>query len=78
MVLLNNILGFSAFGIGVRAFQLGIQKRSLTSNPLAYGLSALGFGAFGYMVDGWEKRQVELIAEKEELLKERRKQAATS
>lgn len=29
MVLLNNVLGFSAFGLAVRAFQLGIQKRPL-------------------------------------------------
>lgn len=95
--MLFNTLGFAGFGLGVRAFQLGLQKRPVASGkfasnpirhgcsesifpapfaagPVAYLLSAAGFGAFGYLADGWEHSQREMIAEKQGLLRQRREE----
>jgi len=72
MPLLPNLLGFSAFGLAVRAFQLGIQRKPVASGPVAYLLSGAGFGAVGYVVTGWEQRQAELILEKEDLIRQRK------
>ncbi|KIO34741.1 hypothetical protein M407DRAFT_16693 [Tulasnella calospora MUT 4182] len=72
--MLFNTLGFATFGLGVRAFQLGIQRRPVASGPVAYLLSAAGFGAFGYLADGWEHSQREMIAEKQGLLRQRREE----
>lgn len=35
MAVLGNVLGFGAFGIAARAWQLGIQKRNLFQSTLA-------------------------------------------
>ncbi|KAG8954447.1 hypothetical protein FRC04_011774 [Tulasnella sp. 424] len=69
-----NTLGFATFGLGVRAFQLGLLRRPVASGPVAYLLSAAGFGAFGYLADGWEDSQRELIAEKQGQLRQRREE----
>ncbi|KAG8982762.1 hypothetical protein FRB95_007604 [Tulasnella sp. JGI-2019a] len=72
MAVLSNVLGFAAFGVGTRMFQLGLQKRPLTAGPAAYAAAAAAFGAFGYWVDGVEIRQLQMIHEKEDMLRERR------
>lgn len=106
MAILSNVLGFAAFGLGTRMFQLGLQKRPLASGqsspgaplpwnlsadglwsrlwlilslmlfhltgPAAYAVAAAAFGAFGYWADGVEHRQIEMIHEKEAMLRERR------
>jgi len=60
----NHIIGGATFGLGVRMWQLGILKKPLTTNPIAHGLSMLGWGAVGYCVWRWDVRSRELIAEK--------------
>ncbi|KAF8606571.1 hypothetical protein BDV93DRAFT_469083 [Ceratobasidium sp. AG-I] len=64
MAVLGNVLGFGAFGMAARAWQLGIQKRSLFQTPGSYLLSGGVFGAIGYWLVGVEERQTVLIAEK--------------
>lgn len=49
-----------------------------TPGPVAYLLSAAAFGAFGYLADGWEISQREMIAEKQGLLRQRRDERAAA
>jgi len=60
----NHVLGGAAFGLGVRMWQLGIMKKPLSTNPVAHGLSMLGWGFVGYWVWRWDLRSRELITEK--------------
>ncbi|KAG8931198.1 hypothetical protein FRC03_007354 [Tulasnella sp. 419] len=71
-MVLSTIIGFSTFGVAARMMHLTIQKRALSEGLHLYAASIVGFGATGYLVDEWETRQRVLIAEKHELLKERR------
>lgn len=77
MAVLGNVIGFGAFGIAARAWQLGVQKRNLFQLPGAYLLSGGVFGAIGYWLVGVEERQVELIAQKRKELEARRNPAQT-
>nr|ODO02830.1 hypothetical protein L204_01571 [Cryptococcus depauperatus CBS 7855] len=47
MTLLSSILGFSAFGLGVRCLQLGIQKRPIFEAFHGHVYSMIGFGILG-------------------------------
>ncbi|CAE6393892.1 unnamed protein product [Rhizoctonia solani] len=77
MAVLGNVIGFGAFGVAARAWQLGIQKRNLFQTPGAYLLSGGVFGAIGYWLVGVEERQVELITQKRKELGARRNPAQT-
>ncbi|KIY44143.1 hypothetical protein FISHEDRAFT_52377 [Fistulina hepatica ATCC 64428] len=59
-----NIIGGALFGLGVRFFQLALQKRNLFSNFPGHILSMTFWGAAGYGVYNWEVRSAELLAEK--------------
>ncbi|KAG8747341.1 hypothetical protein FRC10_001520 [Ceratobasidium sp. 414] len=64
MTVLGNVLGFGAFGMAARAWQLGVQKRPITQTPGSYLLSGAVFGAIGYWLVGVEERQNVLLAQK--------------
>ncbi|KAL7420900.1 hypothetical protein Q5752_004854 [Cryptotrichosporon argae] len=72
MSLLANIAGFSAFGFGVRCFQLGLQKRQIFEAPVGHLVSAAAFGLVGYGVYYGEQRQNEMIAERKKVLQANR------
>jgi len=72
MTLLSNVLGFAAFGVGARMWQLGIQKRPIASGPAVYAILATAFGTVGYWAEDIEKRQIQLIHKKEAEIRERR------
>ncbi|RSH81041.1 uncharacterized protein EHS24_008475 [Apiotrichum porosum] len=57
MTLLSTVAGFSAFGFGVRCFQLGLQKRNIFSRPFGHVASVVGFGSLGYYLYHVEQRQ---------------------
>ncbi|KAI7862300.1 hypothetical protein BDF14DRAFT_1736567 [Spinellus fusiger] len=75
MTLLTSVSGFAAFGLLVRTYALGIQKRPLSSDPTGHAVVATLFGAFGYYVYNVEERQLALIAGKKELLLKNRARA---
>jgi len=77
MAVLGNVLGFGAFGIAARAWQLGIQNRYIFQAPGSYILSGSVFGAIGYWLVGVEERQIYLLAQKRKEMAERRNTAQT-
>ncbi|KAG8704847.1 hypothetical protein FRC09_003286 [Ceratobasidium sp. 395] len=64
MAVLGNVLGFGAFGMAARAWQLGVQKRPILQAPGSYLLSGAIFGGIGYWLVGVEERQNVLLAQK--------------
>ncbi|WVN85349.1 uncharacterized protein L203_100494 [Cryptococcus depauperatus CBS 7841] len=68
MTLLTSILGFSAFGLGVRCLQLGIQKRPIFEAFHGHVYSMIGFGILGAGMYHVELKQTELLAQKKEVL----------
>ncbi|QRV89898.1 hypothetical protein RhiJN_17916 [Ceratobasidium sp. AG-Ba] len=78
MSLLGNVLGFGAFGMAARAWQLGIQKRPILQSPGSYLLSGGVFGAIGYWIVGVEERQNFLLAQKRKELESRRQPTPVS
>ncbi|KAI8969188.1 hypothetical protein BDF20DRAFT_150019 [Mycotypha africana] len=75
MTLLTSVSGFAAFGVLVRTYALGLQKRPLFSNPSGHLLAAGVFGGVGYFFYNLQERQAAQIAEKKEILLKRRAQA---
>ncbi|RKP07177.1 hypothetical protein THASP1DRAFT_31009 [Thamnocephalis sphaerospora] len=70
------VAGYGAFGVAVRALQLGLQKRPLlTSNPLVYAANAAIFGGIGFWLSGVDARHRALIEEKKRILLENRARA---
>ncbi|KAI9633409.1 uncharacterized protein MKK02DRAFT_39030 [Dioszegia hungarica] len=72
MSLLANVLGFSAFGFGVRCFQLGLQKEGMFTRPLGHIGAAAAFGGIGYAVYHMEQRQNHLLADRKKELQTNR------
>jgi len=66
------IVGFSAFGLGNRLLQLGIQKRSLFSNPWGHVIAMGGFGYFGYWMHQLDVRSGEILADQKARLRAKR------
>ncbi|CAG8950183.1 hypothetical protein HYFRA_00008420 [Hymenoscyphus fraxineus] len=70
----HKVLFWSAFGIAVRVWQLGIEKRpffnrgSLWAYPLFGGIG----GSFGYWMMGVEERQQAILAARRQSLLEKR------
>ncbi|KAI8379612.1 uncharacterized protein BYT42DRAFT_569402 [Radiomyces spectabilis] len=75
MSLLGSVSGFAAFGVLVRTYALGLQKRPLFSNPSGHAIAAAVFGGFGYYVHGLQQRQEDLIESKKEVLLKNRARA---
>ncbi|KIJ51012.1 hypothetical protein M422DRAFT_27104 [Sphaerobolus stellatus SS14] len=72
MAVLTSILGGSGFGLLVRLWQLGIQKRPLSQNLPAHISYMAGFGFLGYWADVWEVRSNHLIAQRKETIRQNR------
>ncbi|KAI8978496.1 hypothetical protein BDB01DRAFT_800127 [Pilobolus umbonatus] len=72
MSLITSVSGFAAFGVLVRTYALGLQKRPVLSNPSGHLLAAGVFGSFGYLLYNVQERQSVLIAaKKEQMIKNR-------
>ncbi|KAF8589793.1 hypothetical protein K439DRAFT_1382776 [Ramaria rubella] len=69
MAMLSSIIGFSGFGLLVRFWQLGIQKRNLFTYLPAHVSYIVGFGVVGYWAEVWELRSTELITQKREAIR---------
>ncbi|KAI8086174.1 uncharacterized protein BX664DRAFT_335092 [Halteromyces radiatus] len=75
MSVLTSVSGFAAFGVLVRTYALGLQKRPLFSNPAGHALAATVFGGVGYFVYNLQERQNALMAGKKDLLLKNRARA---
>ncbi|KAF7724818.1 hypothetical protein EC973_000703 [Apophysomyces ossiformis] len=75
MSLLSSVSGFAGFGVLVRAFALGLQKRPIFSNPSSHALAAGIFGAAGYFTYNVIERQTAMIEGKKDLLLKNRARA---
>ncbi|KAI9486503.1 MAG: hypothetical protein EXX96DRAFT_549300 [Benjaminiella poitrasii] len=68
MSLIGSVSGFAAFGVLVRTYALGLQKRPLFTNPSSHLLAAGVFGSVGYFIYNLQERQAMLIAAKKEVM----------
>ncbi|KAL0074571.1 hypothetical protein J3Q64DRAFT_1732226 [Phycomyces blakesleeanus] len=75
MSLLTSVSGFAAFGVLVRTYALGLQKRPLFANPSGHAIAAGAFGAFGYFAYNLQEKQLAIMAGKKELLLKNRARA---
>ncbi|KAI9260507.1 hypothetical protein BDA99DRAFT_464791 [Phascolomyces articulosus] len=75
MSVLTSVSGFAAFGVLVRTYALGIQKRPLFSNPSSHLAAAAAFGGVGYFFSQAIDRQNAIIEGKKELLLKNRERA---
>ncbi|KAK4518178.1 uncharacterized protein ATC70_001529 [Mucor velutinosus] len=75
MSLLGSVSGFAAFGVLVRSYALGLQKRPVFSNPSSHALAAAVFGSAGYFLYNLQERQTALIASKKEAMVKNRARA---
>ncbi|QSS60860.1 hypothetical protein I7I51_05665 [Histoplasma capsulatum] len=71
---LHKVLFWSGFGIAVRLWQLGIEMRPLFQKQAlwVYPLFATVGGSFGYWLEGVDKRQMAILAERKRSLLEKR------
>jgi len=71
------ILGWAAFGAGVRLWQLGIEMRPLFHKRtwIGYPIFASISGAFGYYIEGMEERQQKILEARKQRLLEKRARA---
>ncbi|EIE84315.1 hypothetical protein G6F46_010286 [Rhizopus delemar] len=75
MSLIGSVSGFAAFGVLVRTYALGLQKRPVFSNPSSHALAAGIFGSVGYFMYELQERQAAGIAAKREIMIQNRKRA---
>ncbi|KAI7858072.1 hypothetical protein BDC45DRAFT_458440 [Circinella umbellata] len=75
MSVLTSVSGFAAFGVLVRTYALGIQKRPIFSNPSTHVVAAAVFGGAGYFFSQAIDRQNSLIEGKKDLLLKNRERA---
>ncbi|KAI8139062.1 hypothetical protein BJV82DRAFT_628094 [Fennellomyces sp. T-0311] len=75
MSVITSVTGFAAFGVLVRTYALGLQKRPLFSNPSTHVAAAAVFGAAGYFINSALERQNSLIEGKKDLLLKNRERA---
>ncbi|KAH7106212.1 hypothetical protein BKA62DRAFT_765781 [Auriculariales sp. MPI-PUGE-AT-0066] len=68
MTLFTHMLGWSAFGLTSRLWQLGIQQRPLNTNLVATGLVMATFSGIGYFAHDWQERSRVMIADHRERL----------
>ncbi|KAI9490615.1 hypothetical protein BDB00DRAFT_837280 [Zychaea mexicana] len=75
MSVITSVTGFAAFGVLVRTYALGLQKRPLFSNPATHLAAAAAFGGVGYFFGQALDRQSALIEGKKDLLLKNRERA---
>lgn len=75
MSLIGSVSGFAAFGVLVRTYALGLQKRPIFSNPSSHLLAAGVFGSVGYFLHNLQERQTAAIAAKKEVMIKNRARA---
>ncbi|RCH93386.1 hypothetical protein CU097_013407 [Rhizopus azygosporus] len=75
MSLISSVSGFAAFGVLVRTYALGLQKRPIFSNPSGHAIAAGVFGSVGYFMYYLQERQTAAIASKKEIMLQNRKRA---
>ncbi|KAI7874785.1 uncharacterized protein EV154DRAFT_78673 [Mucor mucedo] len=75
MSLISSVSGFAAFGVLVRTYALGLQKRPIFSNPSSHALAAGVFGSVGYFLYNVQERQTAAIAAKKEVMIKNRARA---
>ncbi|KAJ8662845.1 hypothetical protein O0I10_001021 [Lichtheimia ornata] len=75
MSVLTSVSGFAAFGVLVRTYALGLQRRPLLSNPSSHLAAAVVFGGVGYFMNGVLERQNALIEGKKDILLQHRARA---
>lgn len=75
---MSKVLGWAAFGVAVRWWQLGIEmrpyfaKETLWHYPVYAGIT----GSFGYWLMNVEERQIKYLNERKEALLEKRRRFA--
>ncbi|EAS27804.3 NADH-ubiquinone oxidoreductase 14 kDa subunit [Coccidioides immitis RS] len=74
----HKVLFWSGFGIAVRLWQLGIEMRPFFNRESlwVYPLFATVGGSFGYWLEGVESRQLKMLADRKEMLLEKRRRRA--
>ncbi|WEW61678.1 hypothetical protein PRK78_007170 [Emydomyces testavorans] len=74
----HKVLFWSGFGIAVRLWQLGIEMRPFFNKESlwVYPLFATVGGSFGYWLEGVEARQLKMLADRKEMLLEKRRRRA--
>ncbi|OZJ05090.1 hypothetical protein BZG36_01373 [Bifiguratus adelaidae] len=75
MSITSYIAGFAALGFSVRAYALGLQKRSLVEGLHTHFLTATAFGGIGYWLYHVQQRQYEQIEAKKHILLQNREAA---
>jgi len=75
---MSKVLGWAAFGVAVRWWQLGMEMRPFFAREtiLQYPLYAAVTGSFGYWLTGVEQRQTALLRRRRDLLLEKRRRHA--
>ncbi|CAO3662279.1 unnamed protein product [Rhizopus microsporus] len=74
MSLISSVSGFAAFGVLVRTYALGLQKRPIFSSD-GHAIAAGVFGSVGYFMYYLQERQAAAIASKKEIMLQNRKRA---
>ncbi|KAM5454741.1 hypothetical protein MaudCBS49596_002038 [Microsporum audouinii] len=74
----HKVLFWSGFGVAVRLWQLGIEMRPFFNKESlwVYPLFATVGGSFGYWLEGVEGRQLKMLAERKQILLEKRQRRA--
>jgi len=76
--MVDRIIFWAGFGLATRAWQLGIEMRPFLDRRAMLGFpifAAVG-ASFGYWLDGVDKRQTAVLAERKAALLEKRQRRA--
>jgi len=76
--MVHKILFWTGFGVAVRFWQLAIEMRPFFTPQYAWGyplFAGIG-GSFGYWLQGVEDRQRKILADRREMLIEKRRRRA--
>ncbi|KAK2865040.1 hypothetical protein FQN49_003972 [Arthroderma sp. PD_2] len=76
--MVHKMLFWGGFGVAVRLWQLGIEMRPFFNKESlwAYPLYASIGGSFGYWLEGVQNRQLKMLAERKQMLLEKRQRRA--
>ena len=76
--MVTRVLFWAGFGLATRAWQLGIEMRPFMTKKawLGFPIFAAVGGSFGYWLEGVDKRQQELLAERKASIVEKRARRA--
>ncbi|OLL22023.1 hypothetical protein NEOLI_004737 [Neolecta irregularis DAH-3] len=68
MPMKENLIGWAAFGLAVRFYQLGLQKLPLFNNPSGHVLSMVGCAAVGGWLYTIEVKQLDAMRDRRDIL----------